>query len=95
MMTEFLMSLSPEDQLSKEQENDLRNVYETLNEKDRRRLAALEAKRLPHGGIQYMAGILGCSERTLLRGIEELEELDGGDPAEGRVRREGAGRPKK
>lgn len=89
------MSLSLEDRLSPELESDLQNVCETLNEKDRRRVTALVAKGLPHGGIKYLAEVLDCSPRTISRGIEELDELKNGDPAEGRIRREGAGRPKK
>ena len=72
----------------------LMRAYErTLSEKDRRRFAALEAKRVGYGGIVYIAGVLGCSTKTIERGIEELVELDN-DPAEKRVRRVGGGRKK-
>ena len=71
----------------------VRDVYRTLSEKDRRRFAAVQASLLPHGGREYLAGLLGCSTRTIARGVAELDELGAGDPAEGRVRREGAGRP--
>lgn len=71
----------------------MQRFYKTLSEKDRRRYAALEAQRLGHGGITYVAGILGCSTRTIRRGIQEVELLDD-DPAVGRVRRPGAGRKK-
>jgi hypothetical protein len=73
---------------------DLMRAWErTLSEKDRRRFAALEAVRLGHGGIEYVAEVLGCSTRTIERGIEELDQLPG-DPAAGRVRRPGGGRKK-
>lgn len=71
----------------------MQRFYKTLSEKDRRRYAALEAQRVGHGGITSVAKILGCSTRTISRGIEELDSLDV-DPAAGRVRRPGAGRKK-
>lgn len=72
----------------------MQSFFRTLSEKDQRRYAALEAKRLGHGGISYVAEILGCSTKTISRGIEELDELND-DPAAGRVRRAGAGRKKR
>lgn len=71
----------------------VRNLYQTLSEKDQRRYAAVEAKRLGHGGITYVAELLGCSTKTISRGIDELEQLPD-DPAAGRIRRPGAGRKK-
>lgn len=65
----------------------------TLNEKDRRRFAAFEASQRGHGGITLIAAIIGCSTRTIQRGIAELDCLEN-DPAAGRVRRPGAGRKK-
>lgn len=72
----------------------VRGFYQTLSEKDQRRYAAVEARRLGHGGVEYVAGVLGCSRRTIERGLIELEELPH-DPAAGRVRRPGGGRKKK
>ena len=46
------------------------------------------------GGIGYMADVLGCSRRTITRGIDELDQLSN-DPAAGRIRRPGAGRKKR
>ena len=71
----------------------MQNFYLTLSEKDQRRYAAVEAQRLGHGGITYIAGVLGCATKTISRGIEELDEL-ADDPVAGRVRRAGAGRKK-
>lgn len=71
----------------------MQNFYQTLSEKDQRRYAAVEAKRLGHGGMTYIAELLGCSTKTISRGIDELDQLQD-DPAFGRVRRPGAG-PKK
>jgi hypothetical protein len=74
-------------------EEQMRAFERTLSEKDRRRFAALEAARLGHGGIEYVAAVLGCSTRTIERGLDELDQLPG-DPAEGRVRRPGGCRKK-
>jgi hypothetical protein len=75
-------------------EERMRGFWQTLSEKDQRRLAALEAARLGHGGIEYIAGVLGCSRRTVERGMIELAQLPD-DPAAGRVRRPGGGRKKR
>ncbi|HIC35136.1 MAG TPA: hypothetical protein EYO78_10035 [Gammaproteobacteria bacterium] len=71
-----------------------RDFYNTLSEKDGRRFAAIEAPRLGRGGITYLAGVFGCSSRTIERGVAELDQL-ADDPAAGRVRRPGAGRKKR
>ena len=72
----------------------VRAFHATLSEKDQRRYAAVEARRLGHGGIEYVAAVLDCSRRTIERGLIELDELPH-DPAAGRVRRPGGGRKKK
>ena len=69
-------------------EKNMRDFFVTLSEKDQRRFAAIEARQLGHGGIKYVAEVLGCSRRTIERGIAELDDLQN-DPAAGRVRREG------
>ena len=63
-------------------EDRMRALERTFSEKDRRRFAALEAVRLGRGGIEYVAEVLGCSTRTIERGIEELDQLPD-DPAAG------------
>jgi len=75
-------------------EKRLRDFANTLNEKDRRRFAAVEAKQRGFGGITYIASVLGCSEKTIARGIAELDQLEE-DPVAGRTRRPGAGRKKR
>ena len=75
-------------------EQKMRDFAQTLSEKDRRRFAAIEAAQRGFGGIVYVAGVLGCSTKTIERGIKELDELQD-DPAAGRVRRPGAGRKKR
>jgi hypothetical protein len=75
-------------------EKQIRDFAQTLSEKDRRRFAAIEATQRGHGGITYIAGVIGCSTKTIERGMEELDQL-ADDPAAGRVRRPGAGRKKR
>lgn len=70
------------------------DFYHSLSEKDGRRFAAVEAKRIGRGGVPYLANLLGCSTRTIERGIAELDQL-ADDPAAGRIRRPGAGRKKR
>lgn len=89
------MTLALENRFDEAIEEQMRDYFRTLGEKDRRRYAAIEAKKLPYGGIRYIAQIFGCSENTIARGIKELEGLADGDPLEGRERGEGGGRPKK
>jgi transposase len=65
--------------------------YQTLCEKDKRRYAVVETKKLPIGGQAYIAELLGCSQKTIQRGLKEFEDgLRDDDPE--RVRREGGGR---
>ncbi len=71
----------------------VRAFYATLSEKDRRRYVAIEARRVGHGGIEYVAKVFECSQRTIERGLADLDRLPH-DPATGRVRRPGAGRKK-
>lgn len=88
------MATAEQTRYTPEMEERIRGFYQTLSEKDRRRYAALEARRLGRGGIRYVAGVVGCSRRTIERAAGEVEQLPV-DPAAGRVRRPGAGRKKK
>jgi len=54
-------------------EAQMRNFYRSLSEKDRRRYAAIEAKKLGYGGVSYICRILHCNDRTITRGMSELE----------------------
>lgn len=63
-------------------------LYRSLSEKDRRRYAAVEAEKLGHGGIQYVAQLFGCNEDTVHRGMQDLVQLPQ-DAALGRVRKKG------
>ena len=66
----------------------MRNLFLSLSERDRRLYAATEALKLGHGGVTYLAEVLGCSGRTIRRGIRELEALP--QPPSGRIRKKGA-----
>lgn len=48
--------------------------YNSLNEKDRRHYAAIEAYKLGHGGINYISELFDCSRQTIYSGLEELEK---------------------
>jgi hypothetical protein len=57
---------------SAELEKNMQYLYDSLSEKDRRRYAGIEAKKLGHGGIVYIATLFGCDEKTIRKGISEL-----------------------
>ena len=68
-------------------EKQMKEFYDSLDERSRRRYAALEAGRLGHGGVGYIAGILECDAKTIRHGRMDLE-----NPPElplGRVRKKG------
>lgn len=55
-------------------ERDMKMFYKSLNEKDRRHYAALEAKKLCYGGMSYIAELLGCDRSTVEEGLEEFKK---------------------
>ena len=57
-------------------EEAMRYTFSTLNERQRRLFAASEAVKLGHGGIAYIAQLLGCHRRTIERGLNELRHPD-------------------
>ncbi|WP_425619169.1 hypothetical protein NA78x_002906 [Anatilimnocola sp. NA78] len=69
-------------------ERQMVKVYGALSEKDRRRYAAVEAVKLGHGGVQYIADLFGCDPDTIRHGAEDIEQLPE-DEAAGRVRKKG------
>lgn len=54
----------------------MQRLFRSLNERDRRRYAAVEAAKLGHGGIEYLARLLDCDPKTIRRGIAELEAAE-------------------
>lgn len=73
-------------------EAEMKKFYETLSEKDKRRYAAIEALKLGHGGIVYIAGVVGCDRDTVSEGIKELQALPENSGYDKRIRRPGGGR---
>jgi hypothetical protein len=73
---------------SPEVERMMKRLFGSLNESDRRRYAAIEAAKLGHGGIESIAGVLGCDPKTIRLGLEELQGED--DLDTGRPRKKGA-----
>ena len=65
----------------------MKRFFSWLSEKDRRRYAAVEAAKLGHGGIEYIAQVLECDPKTIRQGLRELEEAE--DAAAGRIRKKG------
>ena len=49
-------------------------LYDSLSEKDKRYYAAVEAEKLGHGGINYIADLFGCCRQTVAVGFEELKK---------------------
>lgn len=70
-------------------EHHMCSLYQSLNEKDRRRYAAVEAEKIGRGGVGYIAELFGCHRDTIRQGRADLENLPG-DQAQGRVRKKGA-----
>jgi hypothetical protein len=73
-------------------EKQMQDYYESLSEKDRRRYAGIEAKKLGYGGIGYISKLLGCNYRTINRGMKDLEQQS--KTSSPRIRRPGGGRKK-
>jgi hypothetical protein len=55
-------------------ERAMQQVFHSLDERDRRIYAAIEAAKLGHGGIGYIAGLFGCDRKTIRRGLQELAQ---------------------
>ena len=70
-----------------EVERVMTRLFDSLGEKDRRRYAAVEATKLGHGGVEYIARLFGCDPKTIRQGLEDLERDV--DAAAGRVRKKG------
>ena len=75
------------DEYSAEIEQKMQRFFGWLSEKDRRRYAAVEAAKLGHGGVEYIARVLGCDPHTIRQGLRDLEEEE--DAAAGRIRKKG------
>lgn len=69
-----------------------KHFFSSLNERQKRHFAALEAKNLGHGGIKAVCEAFSISVVTIREGIQELEDKD--ELPANRIRREGGGRKK-
>ena len=69
-------------------ERHMQVLYDSLSEKDRRRYAAVEAEKLGHGGVVYLAELFGCDPDTIRQGRQDIEQLPT-DEATGRIRKKG------
>jgi len=76
---------------SAETEQLMQRFHATLSEKDRRRYAAIEARKLGHGGVSYIARVLSCDRKTIRAGMKELDRLPEEEMRE-RIRKPGGGR---
>ena len=75
------------DAYAPEVERKMKRLFDSLRENDRRRYAAVEATKLGHGGIDYIARVLQCDPKTIRQGLAELEGADALDT--NRVRKKG------
>jgi hypothetical protein len=73
---------------SSEIEHSMKTLFHSLREKDQRRYAAVEAAKLGHGGIEYIATLLGCDPKTIVQGKADLANLPDVPPE--RSRKKGA-----
>ena len=69
----------------------MRCFFDSLPERQRRQYAAVEAVKLGHGAIRYLARVLDCDEKTIRRGKGELVEPVSLPP--GRSRKKGGAGP--
>lgn len=57
-------------------EKKMKKHFLSLNEKDRRHYAWLEASKCWYGGKQYIRKLFKCSINTVVKGIQEIENED-------------------
>jgi hypothetical protein len=74
-------------------EQTMRAFCRSLRENDRRRYAAIEAAKLGHGGVEYIATVLGIDPKTIRQGQHDLEDLPEGPTT--RIRKAGGGRKRR
>lgn len=60
------------DGYSTEIEEHMVEFFKSLNERDRRRYAGLEAEKLGHGGVAYISQLFSCDPKTIERGKSEI-----------------------
>ena len=55
-------------------ERSMQYFYISLSEKDKRHYAAVEAEKLGHGGVNYIAELFSCSRQTVYDELAELKK---------------------
>jgi hypothetical protein len=80
------------DHPDRERHRQMNLLLRRLNEQQRRWFAALESKKIGHGGDTLLSLITGLHVDTIRRGREELDD-DLRDRPTHRIRNPGAGRP--
>ncbi len=53
----------------------MKNYFETLSEKDKRRYAGVEALKLGQGGVAYISELLDINRKTIRKGKKEIVRL--------------------
>ena len=81
-----------QDHPSRELHRQMNLLLSRLDEQQRRWFAALESKKVGHGGDLLLSRVTGLHVDTIRRGREELDADLQGRPLD-RVRKPGAGRP--
>jgi len=75
---------------TREEESIMVKFYQSLDEASKRRYAALESKRLGHGGKKYIKQLLSTSYDSISKGLDELAQSELNQ--DGRIRKGGGGR---
>jgi hypothetical protein len=73
-------------------EQSMKDYFETLSEKDKRRYAGIEALKLGRGGIRYIADLLVMRRKTVVKGMKEVTNLSAQEKRNKRIRKKGGGR---
>lgn len=63
-------------------------LFQSLSERERRLYAAAEVVKLGRGGLVYLAQLFECDQKTIRRGISDLQHEPSLPP--GRSRKKGA-----
>ena len=69
-----------------------KEFFDKLDERQKRRYAAIEALSLGHGGQCAVQRAFGISRKTIIKGISEIKQ--GSGVPENRIRKKGGGRKK-
>jgi len=68
----------------------MKDTYNGLSEKERRRYAAIEAIKLPYGRVTYISRLFRCGRKTVYIGMKELNDPE--NYVKNRIGRVGGGR---